>query len=330
MATHRTTPIKRIFCMLFAAATALPATAASTPPPVADHHQHLFSPAIVAVVGLPPGSPSYIGAADIVSLLDQAGTRRAAVLSVAYMLGSPKRQIDNEYDKVRAENDWTLSETEKFPERLKTLCSVNPLKDYAAAEVARCAANPRFARALKLHFGNSDIQVNNAEHMAKLKQFFRTANEHRMGLLVHMRASLSQKRPYGKEQARIFLEELMPLVPDVPVQLAHMAGTGPGYDDPPSDEVMAYLSDAVSRGDKRARNLLFDVASVADADISPANAAKLVERIRRVGVGRVLYGTDAAVGTNLRPLASWEAFSKLPLTPAELTTIATNVAPYMR
>ncbi|QYF92386.1 amidohydrolase family protein [Massilia sp. PAMC28688] len=319
-----------ILAALAASMAPVLAQAANAPAPLADHHQHLFSPAIVAVVGLPPGSPSYLGAADIVGLLDQAGTRRAAVLSVAYMYGSPKRKIENEYDKVKAENDWTLSETEKFPGRLKAMCGVNPLKDYALAELARCAGEARFGRAIKLHFGNSDVEVDKPEHMAKLKQFFSAANGHGMGLIVHMRASISLKRPYGADQARVFLEQLMPLVPDVPVQLAHMAGTGPGYDDPPSDAAMAVMADAAAARDPRTRNLWFDVASVADAEIAPAHAAKLVERIRRAGVGRILYGTDAAVGTNLRPRQSWEAFSKLPLTPAELRTIATNVAPYLR
>lgn len=304
--------------------------ASAAPVPLADHHQHLFSPDMVAVVGLPPGSPRFLGAADIIALLDKAGTRRAAVLSVAYMYGSPKRKIDNEYVKVQAENDWTLAQTEQYPGRLTAICSVNPLKDYAEQEVARCAANPKFGRAIKLHFGNSDIEVDKPAHLDKLRQFFRAANQQRMGLIVHMRASISQKRPYGADQARVFLEQLLPLVPHVPVQLAHMAGTGPGYDDPPSDAAMAYLAQAAAKGDPRTRRLWFDVASVADAQISPANAATLVQRIRSAGVGRMLYGTDAAVGDNLRPRESWAAFSKLPLTPQELTTIATNVAPYLR
>ena len=43
--------------------------ASAAPVPLADHHQHLFSPDMVAVVGLPPGSPRFLGAADIIALL---------------------------------------------------------------------------------------------------------------------------------------------------------------------------------------------------------------------------------------------------------------------
>jgi len=49
-----------------------------------------------------------------------------------------------------------------------------------------------------------------------------------------------------------------------------------------------------------------------------------------VGVERVLFGSDAAAGDNLRPREAWAAFRRLPLTEKEFETIATNVAPYLR
>ncbi len=298
--------------------------------PVADHHQHLFSPALIEMMGNPKDGPKPILASDIVTLLDVAGIRRAAVLSTAYMYGSPKRKLDDEYAKVKAENDWNAAQAARFPERLTAICGVNPLKDYALAEVARCASNRQQGRMIKLHFGNSDVQVNDPLHLEKMQHFFRAANKHGMGLLIHMRASISLKRPYGAPEAKIFLEHLLPLVPDVPVQLAHMSGTGPGYDDAPSDAAMAVMAEAAGKRDPRTRNLWFDVASVADRAITPANAAKLVQRLRTAGLERILYGTDAATGDNLRPFDSWAAFRKLPMSEAEFAQIAGNVAPYLK
>ncbi len=330
-------PTMRPFVSLLTAAALLCAhgalraqTAAPHPTPVADHHQHLFSAKMLADLNTPADGPKPILASDVVALMDLAGIRRAAVLSVAYQYGSPKRKVEDEYAKVKAQNDWNGAQAALYPDRLQSVCGVNPLKEYALEEVARCAADPRQARMIKLHFGNSDVQVGDPVHLEKMQQFFRTANKHGMGLLIHMRASFSLKRPYGAPQARIFLEQLMPLVPDVPVQLAHMAGAGPGYDDPPSDEAMAVMAQAMGKGDPRTGKLWFDVASVADRHISPANAAKLVMRLRTAGFDRVLYGTDAATGDNLRPFDSWAAFRKLPLTEAELAKIAGNVAPYLK
>lgn len=61
-----------------------------------------------------------------------------------------------------------------------------------------------------------------------------------------------------------------------------------------------------------------------------ANAALVAKRIRQVGVERILYGSDAAVGDNLRPREAWAAFRRLALTEDEFDTIARNVAPYLR
>ena len=297
--------------------------------PVADHHQHLFSPTVVADLSA-PGTGQVVTARDVVALLDSAGIRRALLLSVAYGYGRPGRHFDDEYAKVRAENDWNGAQAALYPGRLRAFCSFNPLKEYALDELARCAGDPNLRRGIKLHFGNSDVQLDNPAHVEQLRRVFEAANANHMAIVVHMRASISRRRPYGAAQARVFLEQLLPLVPDIPVQVAHLAGTGPGYNDPAADSAMAVLAEAVERGDPRARQLWFDVATVADPNISPANAALLVRRIRQVGVGRILYGSDAAVGDNLRPRESWAAFRRLPLTEDEFAQIARNVAPYLR
>jgi hypothetical protein len=67
-----------------------------------------------------------------------------------------------------------------------------------------------------------------------------------------------------------------------------------------------------------------------DLDISAADAALVARRIRQVGVDRILYGSDAAAGGNLRPREGWAAFRRLPLTEDEFERIASNVAPYLR
>jgi uncharacterized protein len=304
-------------------------SAAAQVVPAADHHQHLFSPAMVALLDTSHTQPP-ITARDVIALLDSVGIRKAVVLSVAYIYGSPKRTIEDEYAKVRAENDWNAAQAAEYPDRLRAFCGFNPLKDYALEELARCAKDPRLRRGIKLHFGNSDVQLENPAHVEQLRGIFRAANQHRMAIVVHLRASISLKRPYGAVQAKAFLEQLLPVAPDVMVQVAHMAGTGPGYDDPPADSAMAVLADVVQKKDPRTRKLWFDVTSVVDREISPANAALVVKRIRQVGVDRILYGSDAAAGGNLPPRENWAAFRRLPLKASEFEQIARNVAPYLR
>jgi predicted TIM-barrel fold metal-dependent hydrolase len=258
------------------------APAAGQVAPAADHHQHLFSPTIVALLDA-TNSLQALTAREVVALLDSAGIRRALVLSVAYIYGSPARSIVDEYAKVRAENDWTAAQAAEYPDRLRAFCGFNPLEEYALEELTRCARNPKLRHGIKLHFGNSDVQLENPAHVEQLRRVFRAANEHHMAIVVHLRASISKKRPYGPVQARAFLEQLLPAAPDIPVQVAHLAGTGPGYEDPPADSVMAVLAEAVEKRDPRTRRLWFDVTTVVDRNISSATAALVAKRIRQVG-----------------------------------------------
>jgi len=179
--------IRRLLC---ASLVVLPVCAAHGQP-LADHHQHLFSPAIAALTSpAPPAAPvTPITAADLIRLLDAAGIKRAAVLSVAYIYGQPSRKVENEYDKVRAENDWTSQEVARFPDRLIGFCGLNPLKDYALQELARCAKDPQLRHGLKLHFGNSAVNYHNPEHVEQVRRVFRAATDLRMPIVVHMRAS---------------------------------------------------------------------------------------------------------------------------------------------
>ena len=59
-------------------------------------------------------------------------------------------RVEDEYAKVRAENDWTGAQAALFPERLRAFCSFNPLKQYALDELARCAKDPNLRRGIKL------------------------------------------------------------------------------------------------------------------------------------------------------------------------------------
>ena len=272
-----------------------------------------------------------VSAKDLLALLDAAGIRRALVLSVAYTWDSPNHPIDNAYEEVKAENDWTSQQVAQYPDRLRAFCGVNPLKEYALDEIERCSRNPQLRHGLKLHFGNSVVDLHNPQHVEQLRRVFRAANQHRMPIVVHLRASFSRGLPYGREEARIFLSDVLPAAPDVPVQIAHLAGGG-GYEDPAADDALAVFADALTQHDPRAKHLYFDVSGVVGFTLGiPVAKANLIAlRLRQIGFDRILFGSDTPTGINLMPREAWAAFRQLPLTDAEFRTIANNVAPYMR
>jgi uncharacterized protein len=294
--------------------------------PVADHHQHLYSPVIAPASRIEP-----ITAADLIALLDAAGIRRAAILSQAYAFGNPNRtpQVQNERARVVEENDWTSHEVARFPDRLVGFCGVNPLRDYALEEIERCAKDPHLRTGLKLHFGNSDVDVLNPDHIARLRAVFKAANDHRMAIVVHARSTFNLQRPYGAVQARAFIANVLPSAPDIVVQVAHLAGAG-GFDDPTYDEALGVYADAIAAKDPRVAHVYFEVSGVAGAGEWRGKADRIAKRIRQLGIGRILYGSDSAVGPGRKPAEAWASFRELPLSREEFRAIATNVAPYLR
>lgn len=312
----------RLMILAIAALCQLPVRAQSSPS--VDHHQHLFSPEATATSGATP-----VAADELIRLLDEGGVRRAVVLSLAYQFGNPNRPpVDDEYAKVKSENDWTRQQVGRFADRLRALCSVNPLREYAVQEVNRCAQDPLLRTGLKLHVGNSDVDLINPAHLAQLRAIFRAANRNDMAIVIHLRSTVSRARPYGAAQAQSFLDHVLSEAPDVPVQIAHLAGAG-GYDDPSSDHALRVFIDAIGRGDPRTSRLYFDVSGIAGLGQWIEKSELIASRIRQLGIERVLFGSDGTPEV-LRPRDAWAMFRRLPLSESEFEIIRRNEAPYMR
>jgi predicted TIM-barrel fold metal-dependent hydrolase len=277
----------------------------------------------------PPVQPPFaqpLTADQLIRDLDETGIRRAAVLSVAYWFGSPLRTwAGDEYQNVRAENDWVAAQVSRYPDRLVAFCGVSPLKDYAVQEVRRCAGELGM-KGVKLHFRSSRVDVLNPEHLEKVRRVFRTANELGLAIVVH-----TNVRPYGREQAEVFLKKLLPAAPDVVVQIGHLWG---GNEFVPA--ALAVFADAVAAGDPRTKNMYFDLTEVEAAAAITKNPSETMQEIarliRRIGLRRILYGSDAAATSDAPPTSlRWARLRRqLPLTNKELSVVAGNVAPYMR
>jgi predicted TIM-barrel fold metal-dependent hydrolase len=273
-----------------------------------------------------PAIAKALTADELIKGLDAAGIKRGVVLSVAYWFGSQFRKPDpDEYAKVRAENDWVIEQVARYPDRLVAFCSFNPLKDYAIEEVNRCAKNP-LVKGIKLHFGNSGVDLRgNPQHVEKVREVFKAINDKKLAIVVHLWTLDPDYETKGDEFSKVFLEKVLPAAPDITVQIAHLAGGGRS-----TDPALRVFADAIAAHDPRTRNLYFDVATSTQGQ-SDEGLKKDAERMRQIGMDRILYGTDMAVPPNQTAAESWKTFrSRMPLTEAELRTIAGNIAPFLR
>ncbi|QOY92863.1 amidohydrolase family protein [Massilia sp. UMI-21] len=311
----------RCLSVLLCAALAAPAVCAApvVTAPLADHHQYVYSPAAAAYMSSATTLLRPVSAQDLIPQLDAAGIERAALLSVAHVYGQLLRSQREEYARVRAENDWAARQAAEFPERLVALCSVDPLKEYALAELARCAASPGFGRGIKLQPAAGGVQLDDPQQVERLARVFRAANARGMAIVLQLGRT-------GAREARLLVDRLLAQAPDVPVQVAYS-----GRDEAALQlAALAVLADAAARHDPRMRQVWIDATSLARPGLSAADARRLMRRLRQVGMERVLYGSDAAVGVDVRPRDAWASFRSLPLTEAEAARVAGNVMSYLR
>jgi uncharacterized protein len=279
---------------------------------------------IFTVIPPPPyGKP--VLADQLVEELDDAGIRRGVVLSTGYWYGAPRHTFSDaeEEAKTRADNDWTVAQVSRHPDRLVAFCGVSALASYAAAEIARCAKLPH-VKGIKTHLANAGVNLKDPEHVAKVRRLFQAANANGLAIVVHART----RGQFLPEHARIILEQIFPAAPDVPIQIAHM-GSASGV----PDSATAVFADAVVAKDPRAKNVYFDITQtvLTDGSQTSEQLAQTTTALRRIGLDRILFGSDmTGPGGNPPPREHWKAVRKLPLTDAELRVIASNVPPYLR
>lgn len=272
-----------------------------------------------------PRTVAPITADYLVALLDTAGIQRAVVHSLAYQFGSGRLESASEYERVKAENDWTAEQAARFPVRLRAFCSFNPIKSYALAELTRCASSGRF-RGLKLHMGNSRVDFEKSGDVERLRAVFAAANTRKLPVVIHL---ATYGTPYGRKAAMTFLERVLPAAPDITVQIAHLAS--PGRLDPTSDSALVVFAEALAAGDPRVKNMIFDVTTVIDPKTSAARLKLVASRLRQLGMSRIVYGSDTPDPEHMKPHEGWAAFrDRLGLTNEELRTIAGNLPAYAR
>ena len=128
-----------------------------------------------------------------------------------------------------------------------------------------------------MQFGNSGVDLRKPEHLEKVRQVFRAANQLRMPIVAHLWTN-PEYETEGGQHAKIFLEQLLPEAPDITIQIAHLAGGGRS-----TDVALAVFADATAANNPLTKNLYFDVAT-STVGQSKAGLQKDADWMRQIGL----------------------------------------------
>ena len=303
---------------------------------VADHHLHLrFAMEIEAIIAFNKNTDEefratnvsedtpIVTASDLIAQLDQAGIRYGVVLSSAYLFGMPEYRAGQKERQTKTQklNDLTAEEIAPFANRLRAFCSVNPLLDFAEEEVTRCTEELRLA-GVKLHFANSDVDLRDADHLLRLRQFFTHVASLDLPVILHLR---TRNQEFGAIDVNNFIENVVSHASGVEFYIAHLSGWG-GYDANTHAALTAW-ADALESGDvAEPDNINFDIAATVTRHPNDAYA-QIAEIVRRLGPSRIFIGSDWPWFNQPR----WVAVNfrnNIPLSEEEHRDVLDNVADY--
>lgn len=250
--------------------------------PIIDAHTHPMLDPESQIVAVPHPPEAYR------ALVEDSPVRRAAALTIAH---------GGDLDRTRARNNAVLKLAQDSAGFYFPVCSVHPADGAAALqEVERVAAAG--AAWIKLHPNTQDFDVADAA-VARV-----VGKASKCGLPVLFDAY----SPWDANQPGKFANLAM-AVPEARLILAHAHG-------PSFPQLLVY--DILARYPWWGRNVWIDISVTAPMLSGSPFAEQFVWVLRRVGIDRVVFGSDYPVDD---PLAAVCAITELGFTDAELAAI---------
>lgn len=241
-----------------------------------DFHMHIHSPP-KEYDDLQFNAERALFAADSINL------KRALVLPNSY-----SKNVSQSY--AETENNFIASEVKKNRKRLAGACAVNPAKNWAEAEIKRCASLG--LKVLKLHFMASGLDLKKSDHYEIAKAAVKNAELNKMTIIVHANYPQSSR---GHE-----IEKLTQLINEFPKTrwiIGHMYGR--------EFKELKKLNH---------ENYFVEISVVPVWMKSEGQKKELVETMRSTGIKKFVFGSDWPV---FHPAEIAKAFQALPLNESE-------------
>lgn len=307
MTVFLTKPARRIILIIFFLGACSPLSrekdSGSAPPVWYDSHVHMMSPDLIAdwkALGIPFSKPaSYYSNID--TLLKRGQAENIDLIGMGYVYESPDfYQGEDRYERLKKENDYLLATAQKHPDRIRPFFTVDPLKEYALDEFNRCI-DRHPGSGLKLHFNASQVYLTEPTHLAKVKPLFRLAAEKKAPVLLHFDNSHPK---FGVPDVQLFVDSILKVLPALNINIAHF-GTSGGFNEKTRTVLDAFIGQYQKGQIPSRHQLFFDLSAVAlnkDSDgvpkLTPSEFKELGSYIRKLGVKKVVFGTDYPLYTS--------------------------------
>ncbi len=260
------------------------------------------------------GRSGHAGAADeYLELLAESGIEAAVMVNmtpVAEMRDAlvsrghtDEEASDKAIARLRRRNVWTCELAQEHP-RLIPYISVDPSMGEEGVVAELTARLAQGARGIKLHPANQRY----APGDRRLWPLYEEAQRLELPVISHCGLSFDKKLPqYASPTA---FREVLEQFPGLTVVLAHL-----GY---------GFLEESFEMAE-RFPNLLFDCSYAVEGSLDPPTISDedVAAMFRRVGVDRVLFGSDWPWG---HPLRDADRIRRLPLTEEEKQLILSDNA----
>lgn len=272
-----------------------------------DHHVHVLSPALVRdwkAIGATFSKPDE-HYTDVAALFERSDLAGALLVPMAHFYGNEELRgglgldLEQEVARVRAENDFVAALAARDPHRRIALASVDLLRPYAMEELERARRELGLVGA-KVHLASAGFDLRDPTHLQALEQVVAWVAREDDLLLLHLE---TQRDEVTGDDIRKCLDVAFGPHPNVRVIVAHLGGSG-GFGSRTRlvlDTCAQWLEREAELGRPR-DGFHFDLSAVPmvrESEGVPAtNAeqlAKIAPALRRVGVHRLLFGSDFPV-----------------------------------
>lgn len=263
-----------------------------------DKHVHIMSTQLISLwksMGIPfsKADPYY---SDIDTIFNTTKAQSISLISMAYVYSSEEfgGNSGNVEEKVRDENDYLALAKLKHPNKIKAFYGIDPLQEFALAEIKRCH-NELKLDGIKLHHNASQVYLTEPVHLGKVKEVFEYASNNRIPLLMHFDNSHPK---FGKTDVRILADSVLSGLEYVNLQIAHF-GTSGGFNQKTKEILDAFIELFQSNHPISKHTITFDISAVCldkDAEgvskLTNKDFDELAKYSRKLGFGRIVFGTD--------------------------------------